>query len=132
MEIMKHRLANLEIIDVCEKPHYIRVDAKTERNLTTCPHCHSNRIDKHGLYQERLVDAPINNKKVLVFVRKGRYKCNHCRRTFLDPVHCKYRHLRMTRLAAYEIHQRKGKCSISKIARFIGVDGKTIMNTFFN
>ncbi len=125
-------LGEMRLRHMTETPSGIVIGLETEGLPQGCPVCRSKKVVGYGQLNLRIRDLPINNKAVMLDIRRRRLRCNHCGVTFNQPIaHISERHRATTRLV-----QKVWKSSLSMpfahLAKVLGVDEKTIRNIFNN
>lgn len=100
----------------------------TANTLTYCPKCNSTLIHRHGLFEIEIADTPIGEKKVILVIKKTRYKCKDCQKAFFQDVIFKHAQYRMTNRLYYSILNtcKKTDLSIVKLAKELDVDRNII------
>lgn len=127
MEIIRKRLSKLFIEEIKVFETNIKVFAKTKQGLYSCLHCLNSSIQPHGYHETRITDLPHDNKKVHVFVKRRRFKCLDCQKTFFEEVPHKFRAYMMTEFLAGFICSKYGQMTCNKLSGLLEVDRKTIM-----
>lgn len=83
-----------------------------------CPHCSSKTSKIHDYYTQPIKDIPIYFKPTILFLKKCRYECNSCHRTFYPPNNIVPRYARKTtRLSGYIVHELRNLVAASDIAK---------------
>ena len=100
--------------------------------FSTCPHCGSVTLVKHGTDSQQIRDLPIHGKRVLLCVDHQRYRCTACKRTCYHPLEAlDIKRLMTTRLVRYiERKAISTNRTFVSISEEIGVDPRTIRNIF--
>jgi transposase len=104
--------------------------AEPVQKARQCLHCNRphSRLHAFGIRWSEFVGLPVRNKPVLVVVKRNRYKCLECGRTFLQPMSGVGQKHRLHADAIAYIHQRAPLETHSSIARALGIDSKTVFN----
>ena len=129
MEMIYKRLSQLSIEKIEVFDTNIKVFAKSRLSKTTCNYCYSSSIKLHGLSETRITDLPYDNKKVNVYVKRTRYKCFNCHKTFFETTPHKFHHHNMTVFVADFILSEYNRIPCNKLANLLHIDRKTI--TYF-
>lgn len=107
------------------------IEAGYDVAAVACIHCGSvEKVYKHGTKEQRLHDTPAHGKHSLIVVKRLRYMCRDCGKTFLQPLPDMAESGSMTkRLRAY-IEKNSLKHTFAHVAGEVGLDEKTIRNIF--
>ena len=109
--------------------HYV-VSAVGGVEPTTCPHCGSEVLHRHGSKLQSFMDTPIHGKRVELSFERKRFRCTACGKTLLDSLPSMDSKRQMTsRLVTY-IEQRCIQSTFAEVSREVGVDDKTIRHVF--
>lgn len=128
MEKIYKRLSLLTIERIQRYETYIKVFAKTKYHPHECPKCLSSRICIHSVNEVRFVDLPYKKKTTYLYVKKKRYKCKSCCKTFFESVPHTLPFNRMTTFFAEHLYEEYNKMSCRKLSSLMKVDIKTINN----
>jgi len=93
---------------------------------TSCPKC--GVVDtpyKHGVKPIKYRDSPIRGETTFILANVQRYRCKHCKETFLQPLGGIYPDMRMTQRCVEYIQHRCLSDTFIKIAGDVGCDDKT-------
>lgn len=104
--------------------------AKSTGHIQICDHCHSTEILRHGNSQLRLTDLPYQNKKVMIFITRKRFKCTSCGKTFQESIPHQNGNSRMTNGLVRFIKDKYHSCSKSKLSQFLHVDRSSLDKAF--
>lgn len=123
-----------EVTKSQEGKHDMRLHAVCLRTPHACTHCGAgkllSRIQRHGVKEQEFMDAPVRGKRVGILVRRSRFKCLDCGRTFLQPLEEMHPGHRMTnRLVAYLEEQSLAR-TFAAVSRDVGLDEKTVRIVF--
>jgi len=119
-----------KVLQVTELEHDYQVHAEVSEPPTHCPHCNHSEIVGFGRRDEVIMDTPVHGKRTGIMLNRRRYRCQSCRKTFLEPVPHKDDKRQMThRLIQYVEHESLRR-TFSGVAEDVGVDEKTVRNIF--
>ncbi|MEW5288587.1 ISL3 family transposase [Erwinia papayae] len=119
-----------KVLQVTELEHDYQVHAEVSEPPTYCPHCNYSEIIGFGRRDEVIMDTPVHGKRRGIMLNRRRYRCQSCRKTFLEPVPHKDDKRQMTdRLIQYIEHESLRQ-TFSGVAEDVGVDEKTVRNIF--
>lgn len=106
--------------------------AKLNEMPMFCPRCGSvqPKVYHHGSKEQLFRDTPMHGKRVLIRLKRDRYKCLECHQTFMEPLYqIDERRMATKRLTKY-IATRSFRHTFTSIALEVGFDEKTIRNVF--
>lgn len=64
----------------------IKYKLRLPNHLHTAPHCNHPEIVGFGRRDEVVMDTPVHGKRTGIMLNRRRYRCQSCRKTFLEPV----------------------------------------------
>lgn len=83
-----------------------------------CPRCGSKTSTIHDYYTQPIKDIPIYFKPTTLFLKKCRYECPSCHKTFYPSNNIVSKYARKTnRLTEYIIHELRNLISVSDVAK---------------
>lgn len=94
---------------------------------TNCPKC--GVVDtpyKHGVKPIKYRDSPIRGSTVSILANVQRYRCKHCKETFLQPLAGIHPDMRMTQRCVEYIQTQCLLDTFVRVAEHIGCDDKTV------
>jgi transposase len=103
------------------------IDAEYTTQPANCPKC--GVVDtpyKHGVKPIKYRDSPIRGSTVVILANVQRYRCKHCKETFLQPLEGIYPDMRMTQRCVEYIETQCLRDTFVRIAEHIGCDDKTV------
>lgn len=109
--------------------HYV-VSAVGEVEPTTCPHCGSEVLHRHGSKLQSFMDTPMHGKRVELSFERKRFRCTACGKTLLDSLPSMDSKRQMTSRLVTFIEQRCIQSTFAEVSREVGVDDKTIRHVF--
>ena len=103
------------------------IEAEYTIQPANCPKC--GVVDtpyKHGVKPIKYRDSPIRGSAVVILANVQRYRCKHCKETFLQPLEGIYPDMRMTKRCVEYIETQCLRDTFVRIAEHIGCDDKTV------
>ncbi len=103
------------------------IEAEYTVQPTNCPKC--GVVDtpyKHGVKPIKYRDGPIRGAATVILAQVQRYRCKHCKETFLQPLAGIYPDMRMTQRCVNYIQTQCLRDTFVRIAENIGCDDKTV------
>lgn len=103
------------------------IEAEYTVQPTNCPKC--GVVDtpyKHGVKPIKYRDSPIRGDTTVILAQVQRYRCKHCKETFLQPLEGIYPDMRMTKRCVDYIQTQCLRETFVRIADYVGCDDKTI------
>ena len=107
-----------------------RIEAEATGKTSVCPHCGSDRLYRHGIQEQLINDCPMHGRRVLIALRRQRWRCRGCGKSFMDVIADLDERRAMTRRLVDWIEARCLRQSFASLARDVGVDDKTIRAVF--
>lgn len=127
---MTTHLRDYAVLSLTELEHSYHVYAKISQPPPQCPHCGHSKLVGFGMRDGVIMDIPIRGKPVHIMLKRQRYRCQACRRVFLEPIPHRDDKRRMTRRLVRYIEQESHYRTFSSVAESVGVDEKTVRNIF--
>ncbi len=103
------------------------IEAEYTIQPANCPKC--GVVDtpyKHGVKPIKYRDSPIRGSAVVILANVQRYRCRHCKETFLQPLEGIYPDMRMTTRCVEYIQTQCLRDTFLRIAEHVGCDDKTV------
>lgn len=98
---------------------------------SACPHCGCvANLYKHQRKEQVIMDLPVRAKRVGIYMQRIRYKCRDCNSTFWELIDCIDDKRKMTKRLVDHIRSQCFRKTFTDVSNDIGVDEKTIRNTF--
>ncbi|HHA1618107.1 TPA: ISL3 family transposase, partial [Enterobacter cloacae] len=119
-----------KVLQVVELEHDYQVHAEVTEPTTRCPNCNHSETVGFGRRDEVIMDTPVHGKRTGIMLNRRRYRCQSCRKTFLEPVPHKDNKRQMTRRLIQYIERESLRRTFSGVAEDVGVDEKTVRNIF--
>lgn len=108
----------------------IIISIETEHHECVCPHCGSITSKIKDYHNQLIKDVPIQFKKTYINLKKRRYFCKSCKKTFYEKLDFLPKYYRSTnRLIAYIYDQLTTNKSMKQIALEANVSSNKIMRT---
>nr|WP_144927943.1 ISL3 family transposase [Paenibacillus bovis] len=95
-----------------------------------CPECGFDKLYKHSLRKQLIMDLPIRLKRVGLQVNRRRYKCLECGSTFWERLISIDEKRSMTKRLLKSIEEQSMSKIFVEVAESVGVDEKTVRNVF--
>ena len=103
---------------------------ETEHHHCICPHCHSLTSKIKDYHTQFIKDVPIQFKRTFLVLKKRRYFCNSCHKSFYEKLDFLPKYHRSTnRLIAFIYEQLTTNKSMKQIAKESFVSTNKIMRT---
>ena len=104
------------------------VDAIPTKDYNYCIHCYCFSLYGHGTKQQLIMDVPYHGKQVYIQLKRKRYKCKDCGKTFFQEcVDVSDNHRATNRLVKY-IEKAAIKTTCTSVADDVGVTEGTVRN----
>lgn len=115
-----------------ENDHDIVIPAEYSAAPTVCVRCGvvEPGLKRHGVQRQRFMDTPIHGKRAGIVVKRQRYKCLECEKTFFQSLPDMDDKRHMTRRLVEYVQRRSLERTFAEVAADIGVDEKTVRNIF--
>lgn len=130
MDILK--LSGFNILSIRENASAFQIEVVSNSPPSTCPHCGClANLQKHGNREQICMDLPIQGKRVELLIKRQRYRCRCCNRTFwerMDPTIDEKRSC-TTRLLNY-VEKQSLKRTFVSISEDVGLNDKTVRSIF--
>jgi transposase len=127
-------LPGWDVTKVDQSEHDYRVEARFTVEPPTCIHCGKGKLFgslyRHGTRPQLLMDLPVHGKRVGIVVKRVRYRCQDCKKTFLQPLPDMHAGGSMTNRLALWVAKESLRRTFVSIAHDVGVDEKTVRNLF--
>lgn len=124
-------LPNFTIIDSESSEHDYHLIVRYDPIPSHCPHCSiGTSFREYGVKNQLFMDLPAHGKRVGVTVKRQKYQCKSCGRTFLERLpDMDDRHTMTRRLVEY-IQREALRDTFVRVAENVGVSEGTIRNIF--
>ena len=123
-------LPQYHVLKVDEAEHDYHIFTEIAAECVSCPHCRSMKIQRWGTREILFKDLPMHGKRVGMYVRARRLRCDECGRTFQEPLPALAEKRLMTQRLIRWIGQQSLKRPFTSLADEVGVDEGTIRNIF--
>lgn len=116
-------LKELIIKKVKNSKNYVEVYAELPILEQICPCCGCSTSKIHDHYTQKIKDIPIQFKPTTIFLKKTRYECKNCGKSFYPKNNfiAKYKR-KSKRLVYYIVDQLKNNIAASTIAKSLNID----------
>lgn len=116
-------LKELNVKKVKNSKNCVEVYAELPIYEQTCPCCGCSTSKIHDHYTQKIKDIPIQFKPTTIFLKKTRYECKNCGKSFYpkNDFIAKYKR-KSKRLVYYIVDQLKNNIAASTIAKNLNVD----------
>ena len=116
-------LKELNIKSVKNFKNFVEVYAEFPISEQICPCCGSSTSKIHDHYTQPIKDIPIQFKPTTIFLRKTRYKCKNCGKSFYPENNfiAKYKR-KSKRLVSYIVEQLSNNIAASTISKNLNID----------
>lgn len=103
---------------------------ETNIEKCSCPHCKSTDLNIKDYHSQVIKDVPIQFKNTYLYLKKRRYYCKSCHKTFYEKLDFLPKYHRSTnRLIAYIYDQLTTNKSMKQIAKESNVSTNKVMRT---
>ena len=122
------------VLDRREDEHDMVITAEFTKPVEFCVRCgiEGPQLKRHGVQIQCFVDTPIHGKRAMIQVRRQRYKCLECQKTFFQPLYFMDDKRQMTTRLLHHIQQLSLERTFTQVAGDVGLTEKTIRNIFFD
>ena len=119
-------LLNLKEVNVKSIKNFknsVEVYAELPISKQVCPCCGATTSKIHDHYTQPIKDIPIQFKPTTIFLKKTRYECKNCGKSFYpqNDFIAKYKR-KSKRLVYYIVEQLKNNIAASTIAKNVNID----------
>lgn len=95
-------LVDYHIFTIDETEYDFHIQAELITSPSCCAHCGHTKLHRHEVKSQLYMDVPVRNKHVGLLIRRRRYLCQTCKRTFFEKLpHMHERHFMTERLVNY-------------------------------
>jgi transposase len=125
-------LKDWKVTNVEESTTDMRVTAEYTPPPTACPRCGlaDQPLYKHDVRTQEFMDTPLHGKRVHLIVRRQRYVCQGCEKTFQQILPDMEEDRTMTKRLVSYIKRLSLEKKFTEIADEVGVNEKTVRNLF--
>jgi transposase len=115
-----------------DNDHDMVIPAEYAAVPTVCVRCGvvDPALKRHGVQRQQFMDTPMHGKRVGIVVKRQRYKCLECEKTFFQQLPDMDDKRHMTRRLLEYVQRRSLERTFAEVATDIGVDEKTVRNIF--
>lgn len=123
-------MPHLKVLHIDQNEHDYSIKAEMASPPILCPHCFNRDFVGFGRKEQLFIDLPIHGKRVGILVKRRRYRCKVCGKTFLELLpDMDEKRLATTRLIKY-VQKQSLKRTFASISEDVGLDEKTVRNIF--
>lgn len=116
-------LKDLNIKSIKNLKDKVEIFAELPISEQVCPYCGASTSKIHDYYTQPIKDIPVQFKPTTIFLKKTRYECKNCGKSFYPQNDFVARFKRKSkRLIAYITKQLKNNISASTIAKNLDID----------
>lgn len=120
-------LKDLNIKSIKNLKDKVEIFAELPISEQVCPYCGASTSKIHDYYTQPIKDIPVQFKPTTIFLKKTRYECKNCGKSFYPQNDFVARFKRKSkRLIAYITKQLKNNISASTIAKNLDIDQEFI------
>jgi transposase len=125
-------LKDWKVTNVEESTTDMRVMAEYTPPPTVCPRCGlaDPPLYKHDVRTQEFMDTPLHGKRVHLIVRRQRYVCQGCDKTFQQILPDMEEDRTMTKRLVEYVKRLSLEKKFTEIAEEVGVNEKTVRNLF--
>ncbi len=125
-------LKDWKVTNVEESTTDMRVMAEYTPPPTVCPRCGlaDPPLYKHDVRTQEFMDTPLHGKRVHLIVRRQRYVCQGCEKTFQQILPDMEEDRTMTKRLVEYVKRLSLEKKFTEIAEEVGVNEKTVRNLF--
>lgn len=116
-------LKEVNVKSVKNLKNSVEIYAELPISEQVCPCCGTTTSKIHDYYTQPIKDIPVQFKPTTIFLKKTRYECKNCGKSFYpqNDFVSKYKR-KSKRLVYYIVNQLKNNIAASTIARNINID----------
>lgn len=123
-------LQDLIITKVEDNEKEIHIYGEMQRKPHKCPCCGESTDKIHDYREQSIKDIPVFGKKLIIHLRKRRYRCQ-CGKRFYEQNKFLPRYHRMTnRLSAHIINELANEVSFTSVGKKVDLSTTTVMRVF--
>ena len=123
-------LPGLETIQIKETNRHYQITAKATNPPAYCPNCSRTELVSFGSRDKFYFDTPIHSKQTGIMVKRSRYSCKACSKTFTESLSMMDEKRSATRRLVDYIEKNSLKKTFVSISAEVGVHEKTVRNIF--
>src|SRR5699024_12829839 len=107
-----------------------QVELSTKVRTVACPKCKHKTRHIHGYRNQCIQGRRIEEKHVVLHLRKRRYKCINCGSTFYEPLSFAHRYLRRTTTLNEQALANASENSFTMAVHMCGVSTPSLIRLF--
>jgi transposase len=124
------QLTQYDVLNVAEDEHDYHVYVEVAKPVRVCQHCGSITVGKWGSVELVVRDLPAHGKRVNLYIRAQRLRCEDCTKTPFEPLPALADGRRMTKRLVAWIGAQSLKRVFTSIAEETGVHERSIRRIF--
>jgi len=124
-------IAEFKVVKFEETEHDYNIRVEMVSPPSYCHHCGcvANLLG-HGSKEQVFRDIPSHDRRVTIYLKRKRYRCKDCTKTFLEPLPMLDEKRLMTRRLREYIEKESLVRTFKSLSEELGLDEKTIRNVF--
>lgn len=130
IELLGIKDRNVKVWEVLQGSGALCVALYTEKRKQTCPFCRSRTKRVHGYRNQNIQGPMLAQQKVEISLRKRRYWCICCERTFYERLHMVDRYQRCTTALQTEALMYSASGSFKAAALWTGITATRLIRMF--
>lgn len=124
-------LKGVIVKNIRQLPDKTEIYIELPRKAHTCPRCGCQTDQVHDYRWQAVKDSPAFDKRIVLMLRKRRYRCPHCEKRFFEQNSFLPRYYRMTRRLIAGILSRLADVrSFTSVAREVNLSVSTVIRVF--
>lgn len=121
-------LPNLKVLCANKEAKQIIIFCELLTDTKICIHCNSTELSNIGTRYKTILDVPTQGRHTKLTIKRGRYYCKCCDKTFLASIECKDNKRQMTNRLLNYINTEAKHRSQTDIAKEVGINKATVCN----
>lgn len=130
IEILGIKDKHVDVWDINDESGRLLVELFTKVRKQTCPFCSSKTKRVHGYRNQKIQASTLGNKPVWILLRKRRYLCTDCNRTFYERLQMVGQYQRCTNSLQTTALTYTAVSSFSTAARLAGMTANRLLRLF--
>ena len=119
------------IKDVKNTQKSLNLYIETKKKNEICPCCNSNNLSINCYKEQKVKDISILDTDVFFIIKKRRYICNDCSKTFYEVNNLIGKSQRMTKRMFYSIYELLAEVgSYTGVGKVLGISTNTVIRAF--
>ncbi len=130
MELLGIKDKHVELWDMKEENREFHFWLQTKQRKQTCPNCGTKTKRVHSYRTQKIKGRLIEDRPVKIHLRKRRYLCTACKKTFYEKVGFIKRYQRHTTSLEQQVLTYVGENSFKDVGKMAGVSTNLVMRLF--